>query len=107
MRAGYPEGWIFLGLLFLEPVAPPGANSRNVSAIAKSGAQAQPVQGSVIFADQQFGSNMGAKIVAANTALGPAKGEIRVAESGDFGAGLVVAQSQLDLRWRSSHVDAV
>ncbi|MGA7924725.1 MAG: right-handed parallel beta-helix repeat-containing protein [Candidatus Sulfotelmatobacter sp.] len=84
MRAGYPEGWIFLGLLFLETVAPPRANSRNVSAIAKSGAQAQPVQGSVIFADQQFGSDMGAKIVAANTALGPAKGEIRVAKSGEI-----------------------
>jgi hypothetical protein len=89
VRTGRPDRGIFLGLLFLATAVRPQASNPIVRAIARSissidacGVQAQTVRGGIIFADQQSGSDMGAKIVAANTALGSAKGEIRVAMSG-------------------------
>src|ERR1700683_2722949 len=74
--------WISLAILFFPAFARPAVNSRTIFAPARSGTAAQPVQDKIIFADQQSGDEMGAKIAAADAALGAAKGEIRVAKSG-------------------------
>jgi hypothetical protein len=74
--------WISLAILFFPAFARPAENARTVFAGARSGTIASPVQDKIIFADRQSGDEMGAKIVAADEALGSAKGEIRVAKSG-------------------------
>jgi hypothetical protein len=92
MRSQHQQRWTFLGLLFLGALVQPRASWRNTFAIATSGAPAQPLQGSIIFADQLSGGDMGAKIVAANLALGPTRGEIRVAKSGEISHPILLSQ---------------
>ncbi|HEY6766372.1 MAG TPA: hypothetical protein VI386_16565 [Candidatus Sulfotelmatobacter sp.] len=96
-------GTIFLGLVLLVTFARargPGAvkktSLRNVLSMSGSNEQAEPGRGSVIFADQQPGNDLGAQIAAANAELGPAKGEIRVARSGTISE-LVLLPSNHDL----------
>jgi len=63
-------------------------------------------QGEVVVADQQMGSDIGAKINAANTRLGAARGEIQVISSGEISSAvelsanhdLVCAGNQVILR---------
>jgi hypothetical protein len=93
MRTGYPERWGFLGLLFLGILAQPRANWCDTSSIAPRGGRSRPGQGNVIFADQQSGNDMGAKIVAADLALGSQKGEIRVAKSGEISDAVLLSQN--------------
>ncbi len=50
-------------------------------------------QGRIILADQQPGSDLGAKIEAANAALGSERGEIRVTKSGQISTRLVLSQN--------------
>lgn len=91
MRTVYPCRLIFLGLLFLDTLAQP--RGLNTAAFAASGAQAKTAQSNVILADEQPGSDIAAKIVAANAALGSAKGEIRVAKSGDLSEPVLLSQN--------------
>jgi parallel beta-helix repeat protein len=60
----------------------------NLSALDESSSQ-----GRIILADQQPGSDLGAKITAANAALGSERGEIRVTKSGQISARLVLSQN--------------
>jgi hypothetical protein len=96
----YPDRLILVGLFLLKAIGEPHAsdmivcpNLHNVSWTAAIQAQTQPVQGSFISADEQSGSDMGAKIGAANKALGSAKGEIRVAKSGEISEPIVLSQN--------------
>jgi hypothetical protein len=49
--------------------------------------------GGIIFADRQPGSDMGAKLVAADAALGSARGEIRVVNSGEISQSVLLSQN--------------
>lgn len=91
MRTVYPCRLILLGVLFLDTLAQP--QGLDAAASAASGAQAKTGQSAVILADQQPGSDMGAKIVAANAALGSSKGEIRVAKSGEISEPVLLSQN--------------
>jgi len=89
MRMAHSRGRIFLGLLlvgtFMRSRIPDAAMTtglKNIVSVGVSNDHAEPDRGSVIFANQQPGNDLGAQIVAANAALGSAKGEIRVARSG-------------------------
>ncbi len=93
MRTGCPERWTFVGVFFLGILALLRVNSHNTSVIASRGVAAKPFQGSIILADQQSGKDMGAKIVAANLALGSEKGEIRVAQSGEISNAILLSQN--------------
>ena len=87
---------LFLRVTIAEPQASFGVGPRgshNVTANAGGTAQTQPSQSRVIVADQQSGSDMGAKIAAANLALGSGKGEIRVGKSGELSEPIVLSQN--------------
>jgi hypothetical protein len=82
----------------LIPANPPSAGpTRSMSVLANA------LQGGVIVADQQPGSDMGTKINAANTRLGSAKGEIDVASSGDISTVVVLSENH-DLVCASNQV---
>jgi hypothetical protein len=79
MRPEFKYRRILIGILFLESVAARGASSPAPNAV-----RAQQVKSHVIVADQESGRDVGAKIIAADTALGSEKGEIRVTQSGEI-----------------------
>lgn len=56
-----------------------------------SGAPGQTGSSGVILAEQQPGSDLGSKIMSANTALGSAHGEIRVTKPGEISARIVLS----------------
>ena len=87
---------LFLRVTIAVPQASFGvgpSDSHNVSANAAGTAQTQPTESRVIVADQQSGSDIGAKIGAANLALGSGKGEIRVGKSGELSEPIVLSQN--------------
>jgi len=69
------------------------SHSRNISSIAPRGLQIGRDEASVIFADQQPGNDLGAKIVAADKALGSGLGEIRVANSGEISEPVMLSRN--------------
>jgi hypothetical protein len=79
MRPDFKCGWILMGILFLEAAA-----TRGPSSPAPGVVRAQQPESRIILADQESGRDLGAKIIAADTTLGPAKGEIRVTQSGEI-----------------------
>ena len=96
MRSACPGRWILCGLILIEMCAQPRAleaNWRTLSSIATREDRPQPPQEAVIFADQQAGNDMGAKIAAANAALGSARGEIRVTRPGDISETITLWQN--------------
>lgn len=97
-RTGCPNKWIFLGLLLLVETVfqlqgPNTTVSANLRIISSIGASGPEVHGVVIFADQQPGSDVGAKIAAANTALGSAVGEIRITKSGEISEPILLSHN--------------
>ncbi len=122
MRSTCQGRWILCGLILLQTLAQPrsfGAITKTkagvVSSIAARNDGSQPAQETVIFADQQPGTDMGAKIVAANAALGSTKGEIRVTSSGEISEpiplwqnhDLVCAGDQIVLRLSNSSAEII
>jgi hypothetical protein len=79
MRSELKCGLILMGILFLEAVVVRGASSPAPGAVP-----AQLAESRVILADHESGRDLGAKIVVADTALGSAKGEIRITQSGEI-----------------------
>jgi hypothetical protein len=91
MQPNYECRWILIGLLFLETGV-----AHSASSVAPSALQAKPGTSAIIVADQQSGRDLGAKIIAADNALGSAQGEIRVLRSGEIsGPVLLSRQHQL------------
>ncbi len=79
MLSDFKCGWVLIGILLLEIVAARGTSSPSSKAVRPKQAESR-----IILANQESGSDLGAKIIAADTALGSAKGEIRVTQSGEI-----------------------
>lgn len=91
MRPEFKFGWVVMAILSLEIVAARGTSSPAWNAIP-----AQQAESRVILADQESGRDLGAKIIAADAALGSAQGEIRVLQSGEISEPIVISwQHQL------------
>jgi hypothetical protein len=66
-----------------------------LSAIAVAQPQApQTTHGGVVLAEQQPGNDLGEKIAAANAALGPARGEIRITKSGEISTRVMLSPNR-------------
>jgi hypothetical protein len=76
-----------MGILFLEPAPTRGAPSRAPSTVL-----AQQAESRVILADQESGRDLGAKIIAADAALGSTPGEIRVLHSGEISEPVILSR---------------
>src|SRR5580692_3667288 len=85
--------FILLGIIVRLSSTVAHGNVRNISPPAVSGIRTSATQNGVVLADQQSGGDMGAKIVAANAALGSAKGEIRVDSSGEISEPVVLSEN--------------
>jgi len=88
MRTDYKSGWIFTGLLVLETLA-----ACSVPSPASSSVQGQRAVSRVVLADQESGRDLGAKIIAADAALGSEKGEIRITQSGEISEAISLSQN--------------
>src|ERR1700733_5221233 len=89
MRMAYSGRTIFLAVLLLNTfVRVRGVDAvktrslRNVISRGDGNEQEEARRGNVIFVDWQPGNDLTERIIAANTALGTASGEIRVTRSG-------------------------
>jgi hypothetical protein len=87
MRPEFKFGWLVIGILFLEIVAAHGRSSPAPNAV-----RTQQTEGRVIFADQESGRDLGAKIIAADAALGSTPGEIRVLQAGEISEPVVLSR---------------
>jgi len=87
MRTERKYRWIVIGLLFLETVVAPGTSSPATNAVP-----AQQGASRILVADQLSCRDLGAKIIAADAALGSAKGEIRVSQSGEISEPVPLSQ---------------
>lgn len=76
-----------IGILFLEIVAAHGRSSSAPNAV-----RTQQTEGRIIFADQESGRDLGAKIIAADAALGSTPGEIRVLQAGEISEPVVLSR---------------
>jgi len=66
-----------------------------LSAIAVAQSQApQTARSGVVLAEQQPGNDLGAKIAAANAALGAARGEIRITKSGEISTRVMLSPNR-------------
>jgi hypothetical protein len=87
MRTEFKSGWILTGILFLETVATHGTSSPAPNAVRNI-----QVETRVVLADQESGRSLGAKIIAADAALGSTPGEIRVLQSGEISEPVILSR---------------
>jgi Right handed beta helix region len=84
--------WVSLELLLMAFAYGP-KKSWDVSALSPRGGRTQSSPRTIIFIDEQSGSDVGAKIIAADKLLGSKAGEIRVTNSGEILGPVVLSQN--------------